>query len=187
MPLIICITGMPGSGKSIVSKAAIDLGLKVYNMGDIVREETLKKYGRITPELMRRVSVDLRRRYGENIVAIRTIEKALKSGEDVFVIDGVRSLKEIEVFKKHGNVVIIAIHASPRTRFKRIVKRRRAGDPSTWDEFVKRDYVELSFGIGNVIALADFMIVNEGTIEEAYKRARHILARLIEDVHKSRS
>ncbi len=187
MPLIICITGMPGSGKSIVSKAAVDLGLRVYNMGDIIREETLKKYGKITPELMRQVSIDLRKKYGEDIVAIRTIEKALESREEVFVIDGVRSLKEIEVFKEYGNVVIIAVHASPRTRFERIVKRRRAGDPSTWDEFVKRDYVELSFGIGNVIALADYMIVNEGTIEEAYKSARHILARLIEDVRKSRS
>lgn len=172
--IIACIAGMPGSGKSIVAKAAGDLGLPVYNMGDIVREETLKRYGAITPELIRRTSIDLRKEYGDTVVADRTLER-IKEEHCLVVIDGVRSLKEIEVFSRRGSVFIVAVHASPRIRFKRILERKRAGDPSTWEEFRARDLTELSFGIGDVIALADFMIVNEGTVDEAYKRAREIL------------
>ena len=52
---------------------------------------------------------------------------------------------------------------------------------------VLRDLVELSFGIGDVIALADYMIVNEGSIEEAYKSAREILERLKQDVCEGKS
>ncbi|MEM1596250.1 MAG: AAA family ATPase, partial [Desulfurococcaceae archaeon] len=40
--LFILIVGMPGSGKSLVVQAARDLGLPVYTMGDVVREETLR-------------------------------------------------------------------------------------------------------------------------------------------------
>ncbi|RLG89968.1 MAG: dephospho-CoA kinase, partial [Thermoprotei archaeon] len=71
---IILIAGMPGSGKSIVAKAARDLGLKVYNMGDVVREYTKKFYGVITPETMRETSRKLREVYGKNIVAVKTLE-----------------------------------------------------------------------------------------------------------------
>jgi len=178
---------MPGSGKSIIAKAATDLKLPVVNMGDVVREETLKRYGVIKPDLMRKVSTDLRREFGNRIIAIRTLEKIKDIDDPIIVVDGVRSLEEIDVFKSHGNVVIIAIHASPKTRFERIRRRGRPGDPDNWDDFWRRDLVELSFGIGYVIALADYMIVNEGSIEEAYKRAREILERLKQDVCKGKS
>jgi len=185
LKLLICIAGMPGSGKSIVARAAKDLGLPVVNMGDIVREETLRRYGSITPELMRKVSSDLRREYGSEIVALRTLERIRGIGSDIIVVDGIRSLDEIEVFQGYGEVVVVAIHASPKTRFERIRRRGRPGDPDNWEDFRRRDLVELSFGLGNVIALADHMIVNEGSIGEAYKSAREILERLMENVRKS--
>lgn len=187
MKLLVCITGMPGSGKSIIAKVAKDLKLPVVNMGDIVREETLRRYGVIRPDLMRKVSQDLRREFGDKIIAIRTLEKIKDIEQSIVVIDGVRSLEEIEVFKSNGRVIVIAVHASPRTRFERIRRRNRPGDPDNWDDFWKRDLIELSFGIGNVIALADYMIVNEGSIEETYKCAREILERLKEYVCKSKS
>ena len=187
MKQLVCITGMPGSGKSIIAKAAADLKLPIINMGDVVREETLRRYGVITPDLMRKVSMDLRKELGNRIVAIRTLKKIKEINNPIVVVDGVRSLEEIEVFRKYGNVVIVAVHASPKTRFERIRRRGRPGDPDNWDDFWRRDLVELSFGIGNVIALADYMIVNEGSIEEAYKCAREILERLKQDVCKSKS
>jgi len=180
---LVLVAGMPGAGKSIVSKAARDLGIPVYNMGDIIREDTLKFYKEITPETMRETSQKVRKLYGEDYVARRTLEK-IKEKEGVVLIDGVRSLIEVEVFKGRGPTCIIAVHASPRTRFERIKKRGRPGDPNDWEEFVKRDYVELSFGVGNVIALADFMIVNECSIDEAYRGAKGILERLMRDENR---
>ncbi len=186
--LLICITGMPGSGKSIVVAAARDLGLPVVSMGDIVREETFKRYGVITPELLRNVTRLLREEHGSTVVAERTVERIEKLDPgDVVVVDGVRSLDELEVFRKKYEVVVVAVHASPKTRFERIRRRSRPGDPKEWSEFVKRDLLELSLGLGNVIALADYMIVNEAGIDEAYKRAREILEGLVNNVRKSRS
>lgn len=176
--LFIIVTGMPGSGKSILVDEARKLNLPVYVMGDVVREETLRRHGVITPELMVETSRRLRLEHGDEVVAMRTLEK-IKPGEKIIVIDGVRSLREVEVFRQSGEVFIIAIHASPRTRFKRLVERKRPGDPVTYEEFARRDMTELEFGLGDVIALADYVIVNEGSIEDARREASRILRELV--------
>jgi dephospho-CoA kinase len=178
--LFILIAGMPGSGKSLVVQVARELGLSVYNMGDVVREETLKRYGQITHDLMVNVSRVLRIERGDEIIALKTIER-IHSDEKIVVVDGVRSLKEVEVFRRHGDTVIVAVHASPRARFKRLLARKRPGDPESYEEFARRDLTELSFGLGDVIALADYMVVNEGTIEEALSKARNILLELVRE------
>ncbi len=175
---IVVIAGMPGAGKSIVARAARDLGLPVYNMGDIVREETLKMFGVITPETMRETSRLVRLKYGKTYVAEKTIQR-IKEEDGAVVIDGTRSLDEVEVFRKKGEVVILAVHASPKTRFKRLLRRGRAGDPRNWDDFVKRDMTELRFGLGDVIALADYMLVNESTIDDLYRSSKRVLEGLI--------
>ena len=173
------VTGMPGAGKSIVTNMAREMGIPAYCMGDVIREETIRKYGSITPENMRMTAQELREKYGDDIVARKTLEM-IKEEQGVIVIDGVRSLTEVNIFKTAGeSVKIVAVHASPKTRFKRIKERRRPGDPKTWEEFVKRDMMELSFGIGNVIALADYMVVNEESIEETKKQVTRVLEKVL--------
>jgi len=175
----ILITGMPGAGKSIaVAVAREKFNLPVYTMGDVVREEALKRYGTISPETVLKTAEILRREYGPDYVAVKTYERISGKHETV-VVDGVRSLEEVEFFKRKGEVVIVAIHASPKTRFKRLLVRGRAGDPKTWEEFVIRDRIELGFGIGNVIALADYMVVNEGTVEEAYEKLCRVFEQIV--------
>ncbi|MEM1596249.1 MAG: dephospho-CoA kinase, partial [Desulfurococcaceae archaeon] len=109
-----------------------------------------------------------------------TIER-IPSDQRIVVIDGVRSMREVDVFRKHGRTVIIAIHASPQTRFRRLLERRRPGDPSSYNEFLRRDLTELGFGIGNVIAIADYMIVNECPPEETLNKAKSILMELVKE------
>ncbi len=179
MLLLILVAGMPGAGKSIVVDVAKEeYGIPVYTMGDVVREETMKRYGVITPETMLKTSRELRKEYGPQYIAVKTFER-LPHDQRIVLIDGVRSLDEVEYFRSKGEAVIVAIHASPKTRFKRLLERGRPGDPSSWDDFVKRDKIELSFGIGNVIALADYMVVNEGSLEEAREQIRRVLKEII--------
>jgi dephospho-CoA kinase len=177
--LIVLIAGMPGSGKSVVSRVARSMGLPVYVMGDVVREEAARRGIEPTPSNLNMLARRLREEYGPTVVAERVAEK-LRSDSDsgIAVIDGVRSLAEVEVFERLGEVVIVAVHASPRTRFERLRRRGRPGDPRTWEEFRQRDLTELGFGLGNVIALADYMLVNEGGLEEFEREARRLLEKL---------
>ena len=102
----------------------------------------------------------------------------------IVVIEGVRSPAEVGLFRRYfGRVALVAIHASPRTRYLRLLKRGRQDDPRTWDEFVQRDKRELSLGIGEVIALADYMLVNEGmSRDEFLERCAEALRRILRDL-----
>ncbi len=72
----------------------------------------------------------------------------------------------------------MAIHASPKTRFQRLLSRGRSDDPKTWETFYERDNRELNVGLGHVIALADTVVVNESTIGELQSSLKVILGKL---------
>ena len=173
---IIGVAGMPGAGKSLVVKAAYELGFKVVVMGDEVREEAKRRGIEATPENLGRLMLELREMEGPASIAKRCLKKIQKAKEDFVLVDGVRSMYEVEEFKKHfPNFILLAVHASPETRFRRLFKRRRSDDPVKWKNFVERDNRELKVGLGNVIALADYILVNEGGIEEFVEMAKQFL------------
>ncbi|AIF68474.1 hypothetical protein PAP_00135 [Palaeococcus pacificus DY20341] len=169
--MIIYVVGMPGSGKGEVVKVFRRFGVPHVNMGDIVREEANKRNIPKTPEGMAKVSIQLRQELGDNAVAklcIPRVKELLKE-HDAIIIDGIRSLGEIQTFKEafpEEKTVVIAVHSSPKKRFERLSRRGRSDDPATWEDFEARDWKELQFGIGSVIALADYLIVNENSLDD---------------------
>ncbi|WP_297507956.1 dephospho-CoA kinase [Thermococcus sp.] len=175
--MIVIITGMPGSGKSKIVKEFERRGVPSVSLGDIVREETVKRGLELTKENVAKVSIRLRQELGQNAVAKLAVVRIreLLEGSNVVVVDGVRSLDEVGTFRSAfpgEEIVIIAVHTPPRQRFERLRKRGRHDDPKTWEEFEERDWKELKFGIGNVIAMADYMLVNDGSKEEYEKKVR---------------
>jgi dephospho-CoA kinase len=171
---------MPGSGKSLVVKAAIDEGFDVVTMGDVVREETTKRGLELTPANVGRVMLDLRAEGGDTIIAEKCIPKIEQKQNPKIVIDGLRSYVEAEVFSKHfANFILITVHASPQTRFNRLSARGRSDDPKTLKVFHERDMRELGVGIGNAIALAEYVIVNDGTKETLNSRVSEALRRTV--------
>lgn len=165
----VLVTGMPGSGKSVFSEAARELGVPVVSMGDVVRLEAAKRGLGQDAKAMAQLARALREERGAHAVAELTLERTPPA--PVVVIEGVRSLEEVEFFRKaFEKVVVVAIHSSPRTRFSRLSARRREDDPKGWEEFVERDKRELAMGIGAVIALADYVLVNENVSREEFLR-----------------
>jgi len=170
---VIGVTGLPGSGKSIVARMARNMDMEVIRMGDIIRDEAAKREAEIGE-----TAVKLREEYGKYVVAERCVEliNESKSGKDQFVIEGIRSPAEVKIFKKNfNNFKVIAIHSSPKTRFARLKKRERSDDSKDPNTFNERDERELNFGIGNVIATANYMIVNEGKIRNFKNSIKKIL------------
>jgi dephospho-CoA kinase len=176
--LVVAVAGMPGSGKSLVANVAREKGYSTVIMGDEVREEAKKRMLEPTPDNLKMIMLDLRKAEGEGVMAKRCIPKIEKAYRQKIIIDGVRSLSEVDEFTKHfRNFTLIAIHSSPETRFKRICGRRRSDDPSNLEIFRERDFRELGVGLGGAIAMAEHMLINEGSIETAKNRASEILRR----------
>lgn len=176
---VIGVTGMPGSGKSIVARIAKNLGINVIRMGDIIRNEAEKRNATIGE-----TAIQLRKEYGKYVVAERCVEIIKESSHELpdgdnklkYMIEGIRSPEEVKIFKNEfKGFKVIAVHSSPKTRFMRLKRRRRADDSGNRSEFHKRDNRELNFGIGTVIATSDYMLVNEGPIWKYKNSIRSVL------------
>lgn len=179
--LVVGLAGMPGAGKSLVVETAMEMGYAVVVMGDVIREETRRRGLKLSPENVGNVMLELRRVEGGSVVARRCIPRIEQTGNARVLVDGVRSLDEVEEFKKHFlKFKLVAVHASPETRFGRLHRRRRSDDPSGWEVFRERDMRELSVGLGGAVAMAEYMIVNENGREAAKSRVRQVL-RMVEE------
>jgi dephospho-CoA kinase len=164
--LVVGLAGMPGSGKSLVVETARELGYSIVVMGDVIREETVKLGLDLTPYNVGKVMLQLRAEGGVTVVAQKCIPNIEAQASSKVLVDGLRSLYEVDVFKAHfAKFSLVAVHASPETRFNRLFNRHRSDDPSGWEVFRDRDMRELSVGLGNVIVMAEQMIVNDNSVE----------------------
>lgn len=159
------ISGLPGSGKSLVSEIAIEKGTIIVSMGDIIREEA-KKRGESTKD----TAQNLRKEFGQFIVAeltIKKIKKLLDDGIDnSIIVEGIRSPHEVDMFKDNfKDFIVLSIFANPTLRFERLQQRNREDDSKDYEGFKARDQMELDFGIGDVISLSDKIIINESDFE----------------------
>src|SRR4030067_328740 len=162
---ILVTTGMPGSGKEEFLQRCIARGAKPIRMGDIVREKA-KWFGSAPSDSsVGTLANEERKRYGKDVWAKRTIPYV---GGELVIIDGTRGPDEIRAFK-HAfgeNLKVIAIHSSAATRFERLKGRGRSDSQMTGADFDQRDRRELEWGVGEAIALADYMVVNESSIPD---------------------
>ncbi|WP_456436595.1 AAA family ATPase [Methanopyrus sp.] len=178
--MLICVVGMPGAGKGEFVKVAREEGVPVVVMGDAVRREAERR-GMDVGEMAKR----LREERGMDAVArlvVEDVERELRRA-GIVVIDGIRNPEELEYFRNRfgeRSVIVVAIHASPQTRFERLRGRGREDDPNTKREFEERDERELGFGIGDVISRADVMIVNESvSLPEFREKCRMVIKAIL--------
>lgn len=180
--LVIGVTGMPGAGKGEFCRIATEkYNLAVVRMGDLVWAETQNRGLQLTAENVGKVADDARKTYGAGIWAERTAGVIQTRNLERVVIDGIRSDAEVKVFRhvfRHA-FVLVAIHASPAVRRGRIFTRARENDTDSCYQFEARDERELRWGIGNAIALADYLIVNESTITDFHKAVIELIRKLI--------
>jgi dephospho-CoA kinase len=175
--LIVCLTGMPGAGKSTIADGLKTKGFEIINMGNAVRNEAKRRQLEPTGENLGKLMLELREKNGPGAVAELVKPEIENSRSTVIIIDGIRSYSEIEVLKKYGDVKLLAIHASTGTRFSFLQKRGRSDDPKTKQNFEERDDRELNVGISNPIALSDDAISNnnlskEELIELSFKKIK---------------
>jgi dephospho-CoA kinase len=171
MKLIVTV-GMPGSGKDELIAVARAMDLATLKMGDLVRDETRRRGLPLTNQNVGRIASEERDRHGPGIWAQRALPKLT---ETRMLVDGCRSDSEVSVFRHHfGDLFVLGIFASPETRHHRLSTRSRSDDIDLQD-FYDRDRRELKWGIGTAFALADGMLVNEGSLEEFRTNARAIL------------
>ena len=174
--LIVCLTGMPGAGKTTIAESLRSKGFDKITMGDAVRAEATRRKIEPTGENLGKLMLELREKNGPGAVAELIKNDIVNSKSDVVLVAGLRSLAEVDVLKKIGNVKVLAIHASGDTRFGFLTRRDRSDAPSDRNDFAKRDSREIGVGMSESIALADETISNNNlTIEQLINTAYNVI------------
>jgi dephospho-CoA kinase len=177
---VAAIVGMAGSGKSEAAARFEQNGFKRIRFGDITDEEVARRGLPLNEENERVVREALRRENGMAAYAILNrpkIDAALKTSD--VVVDGLYSWEEYLFLKEsYGNdLYIIAIYSSPGTRHSRLTARKIRG--LTKEESYGRDKVEIeNINKGGPIAMADFTIINESTMENLITETDKIISRV---------
>jgi len=171
---------MTGAGKSEVSRVFEENGFIRIRFGDVTDEEMRKRGLEPSEENERYVRELLRQEHGLAAYAklnLPRIEKALKSSD--VVIDGLYSWEEYTYLKaRYGEeLYLVAVWSSPRTRYGRLTSR--SSRRLTLEEAVSRDRAEIeNIAKGGPIAMADFTIINESSLEHLRREAERIVSKL---------
>ena len=175
---VVAIVGMAGAGKSEVARALEDHGFKKVRFGDITDKELKNRGLEPNEENERYVREQLRKMHGMAAYAklnLPRIDSALKSSN--VVVDGLYSWEEYILLKEYygGQLTTVAVWASASTRHGRLA--HRAKRPLTLEEAASRDKSEIeNSNKGGPIAMANFTIVNEASLEELKKETERVLS-----------
>ncbi len=171
---ILLIAGMPGAGKEEFLGVARSMGVPFLRMGDIVREYHASSGTDLTVGAFASAQ---REELGKDIWAKRALERM--DGE-VFLVDGCRSMDEVRSYRGlSDDVRIVGIYAPPSARYERLVRRGRDDAPRSPEEFEARDRREMGWGLADVLALADVMILNDSDLESFKVRTAITLEALL--------
>ena len=177
---VLGFTGMPGSGKSEAMSVAKQRGYPVVRMGDLIWDEVEAQGLERTPKNVGVVANGMRETHGQDVWALRTVERIRGTPGAVVMIDGIRSNEEVDVFRRElaEDFLLVAIHTDPDERYERLTARGRDDDADTVDGHKERDGRELNWGIARTIALADEMLVNAGSLEDFHAATAVLLDRV---------
>ncbi len=178
---VVSIVGMAGAGKSEVARLFEESSFTRIRFGDITDEEIKRRGLELNEKNERYIRELLRKEHGMAAYAklnLPRIDSARKNSD--VVIDGLYSWEEYTLLKDYygEDFYVVAVWASPRTRYARLSSRlnRRL----TLEEAASRDRAEIeNTNKGGPIAMADFTIMNESSLESLRKGARRIISILL--------
>lgn len=188
--MIVGIVGKIAAGKTTVAKFFEEKGfcrvscseplidLLTYKVSSYSWIPELPERREPTRENLLEFGRYLKEKYRGDILVKLAIDK--KRNCKNIVIDGVRSREEIEAIKRWGGKMIY-VEATPKTRFKRLMKRKASKDRDikTFEDFMAIDEAEEKlYHTEELKNLADFVIVNEGSLKELKKKIEEIITEL---------
>jgi len=187
MNKLVCITGLCGSGKSVVSDYLVNKkNFEFLRFGQITLDKIKKEGLELNEVTEKRVREEFRKLYGMAAFVILNLEKLKKLLRKGNVVgDGLYSFEEYKILKENfGNkFVVIAVYAPPKLRYERISGRKMDKNDIALrnrslskTEAESRDFAEIeNLNKGGTIAMADYTIVNTKDIKFLEKQLEEII------------
>lgn len=178
--IIIGAVGKNGSGKDFVlERIHKNFGYQFFSIGDIVREIADKEGLSHTRDNLHHLSEKYMGKFGDQIFIEKIAESIKRNNFKKCVISGIRPYSDVIFFKNifKDNFFLLYIELkSDQIRMDRMHLRGSARDSKTLDELYKQDREEEElFNISKSIEAADYILNNDGTIEELDSEIKRVL------------
>ncbi|MDR2336580.1 MAG: AAA family ATPase [Candidatus Nomurabacteria bacterium] len=176
---IICFVGMSGSGKTTAAEYVKDKGVPDIYFGGMIYKAMQEAGVEITPESQQKFREEIREKEGKDFVAKRVIEEAhklIESGQHRLVFDGLYTWSEYRILKHEfpGEMTMVALTPNKHLRHHRLA--HRPNRPFDAKEANERDWSEIeNLEKGGPIAIADYFVQNNGSIEDLHAELDEIL------------
>lgn len=169
--IILGISGEIASGKDTVGKyLAEKYGVLALRFSQPLRDILDRLYLEQNRGNMATLSLHIRKTFGEDTLSKVMLADAENSNEDFVVVDGVRRLPDIVHMETSEHFYFAYVEASSEKRYVRLTQRRQNSDDATKTpvQFEKDAKLETELQIASLKERADFVINNDGTLEELY-------------------
>ncbi len=183
--MLIGLTGQNASGKGEVANDLKARGFEFHSLSDAIRDEIRSRGAEPTRESLIETGNRLRQQHGPAVLAQRILKKI--DLDNNYAIDSIRNPAEVEALRSAGHFRLVLVTAEPRTRFDRIVKRGREGDPKTYEAFLELEKQEArgdahQQNLEQVFGLADHAVENDGSLGALQERVDELLLELLKAV-----
>ena len=179
------MTGRNASGKGTVASFLMKSSFVYHSLSDTLRDELKNRDLEESRENLIKIGNNLRDEGGPGILADLMVPN-LNSLEN-HIVDSIRNPIEVNSLRReypNHKFILIAVDATPETRYGRLKQRNRFGDSSSWEQFLAQEKLEESSTDPNkqqllsTIKKADFHIDNSGTILELKNSITEIIDNL---------
>ena len=179
--MILGVSGLNGAGKGEIVRFLEERSFYALSLSDVIREELRRQGLEETRERMIETGNAMRAAEGPGGLAGRLAGQL--SPDRNYVIDSVRHPAEVDLLRvRTERFKLIWVEADEAGRFERIRARGRGGDPASLEELRALEGRELASAdpaaqqLLAVREIADFVVQNDGSIEELRRSVHGILA-----------
>lgn len=183
--MLIGITGTDGAGKGTVVEYLVkQRGYLHFSSRGLITRELLQKGLPTDRPHLRQMANELRAQHGDDYLIKAALSEVRESALEHLIIESIRTTAEVETLKRTGGI-LLAVDADVAVRFARIQGRGSASDHVTFEEFVAQEQLEMNdpdpHGMqkAKVMAMTDYTILNNGSVEELHSVIEAALAALV--------
>jgi dCMP deaminase len=180
--MYIGLTGYMGSGKGEIVKFLQSKGFKQISLSDIVRREAKNQNLDETRENLQFIGNSLRTMHGAGVLGRKVKEEVEKQKDKNWVIDSIRNPKEIFELRKLPDFHMAGITAKEEVLIDRVLARNRTEGMNSKEEIIDKLNKEKGINepqdgqqVKKCLEIADFLIVNEGTVYDMFKKIDHFI------------
>ena len=167
MQKVIGIIGPIASGKdSTAAYIATKTGAPIYQISAEITKIAIERKIPIERSHLIELSRELTREHGDDFLTRRLLQQ---HAEPTIILVGMRQIGQIEYLRKNASLLLIGITADEKTRFQRVLQRKKEGDPDSIESFKEietQDDGPFAQKVSTCMEMADRIIVNEGSLSE---------------------